>query len=562
MNRIIHLLIPALLFSFLTLEGQIPMPCLHYNSTNANQLLPLSGTRYSPCLTIDTGGEPFVLADGQERHFRVNEGNIDSDFEYSPQSSDAEFSITLGERNNLEAAWFEPINYFPQLYEKIEWGVKLPSEVEAAIDNWIVNDQNGNNLLQPALNPFDPEQIDVHAIVEYPSNGQWIVQPVFGFFYQEFDRITVYNNPDQLPGMDDPDNWFWKDVPVEYRFRIRWAADVIAHHKVTIKVNVPGFGNWEMIPFEFDSYWANPRNSFVSVSENKHYLRTVDNYVFFPVGMNINEGAFGCNCELDNADDCEECYHWGFSDPCCGISENKRRNRSMPHIDLTEPELKARTLGAAAYVKLERILEYYANEARANAFRTFIDPLYFDVEFEKLNNYYDRQYQAWEMDNMLDQCRDLNLRVQLNLQIHYAVTKHPFGEDQWDWDNTWNCSGCGINNEDEGWCYWRELGLDEPIDFLTNADARNFYKKKLRYIIARWGYSKNIYLMELMSEMNNLGTEDLKIRNEDDTEWIDDPNSNKKPYDMADIPTRIAHRLAIADWHKTMSSYIKNDLHH
>ena len=29
-----------------------------------------------------------------------------------------------------------------------------------------------------------------------------------------------------------------------------------------------------------------------------------------------------------------------------------------------------------------------------------------------------------------------------------------------------------------------------------------------------------------------------------------------------DFPTLAAHRLAIADWHKTMSSYIKNDLHH
>jgi hypothetical protein len=25
----------------------------------------------------------------------------------------------------MEGAWFEPINYFPQLYVKIEWGVKL-----------------------------------------------------------------------------------------------------------------------------------------------------------------------------------------------------------------------------------------------------------------------------------------------------------------------------------------------------------------------------------------------------------------------------------------------------
>jgi hypothetical protein len=39
--------------------------------------------------------------------------------------SDGEFKIFLGHRSDMEGAWFEPINYFPQLYEKIEWGVKL-----------------------------------------------------------------------------------------------------------------------------------------------------------------------------------------------------------------------------------------------------------------------------------------------------------------------------------------------------------------------------------------------------------------------------------------------------
>jgi len=399
MNKQILLLA---LFAMLVLDysGQLPLPCLNYSNANTNQLIQLNGTRFTPCLSIDMNDAPFSINDNVVRNFIVEDAVIDREFEYSPSAGEGEFSITLGERTDLQAAWFEPINYFPMLYEKIEWGVILPAEVETAIDNWITNDQNGNNLLQPALNPFDPDQIDVHAIVEYPSNGQNIMQPVNGFFYQEFDRITVYNNPDQLEGMDDPDNWHWQDVPVAFRFRIRWAADVIARHKVTIKVNVPGFGNWEMLPFEFDSYWADPRNSFVSVTENKHYLKTVDNYVFFPVGMNINEGAFGCNCELitqaeiiaeidDNCpscDDCEYCYDWGTLDPCCGISYNKRNNRYLPVLDPNGSELKQRTLGAAAYVKLERILEYYANEAGANAFRTFIDPLYFDVEFEKLNN--------------------------------------------------------------------------------------------------------------------------------------------------------------------------------
>ena len=109
---------------------------------------------------------------------------LDRVFSYDlAPGSDGEFKIFLGNRSDMEGAWFEPINYFPQLYEKIEWGVKLPDEVEAAIDNWIWNDQNPTlPPLAPALNPFDPEQIDLQAIVDYTtSEGVYvIICPNFG----------------------------------------------------------------------------------------------------------------------------------------------------------------------------------------------------------------------------------------------------------------------------------------------------------------------------------------------------------------------------------------------
>jgi hypothetical protein len=67
------------------------------------------------------------------------------------------------------------------------------------------------------LNPFDPEQIDVKAIVDY-TDENYHSQPVFGFFYRDYQRITVYNNP-YSEDMDDPDNWRWDEVTTEYRFR-------------------------------------------------------------------------------------------------------------------------------------------------------------------------------------------------------------------------------------------------------------------------------------------------------------------------------------------------------
>jgi hypothetical protein len=92
-----------------------------------------------------------------------------------------------------------------------------------------------------------------------------------------------------------------------------------------------------------------------------------------------------------------------------------------------------------------------------------LDPAQYDIEFEKLNNYYDRQYQAWEFDQMINTCDDLDLRIELNMMIHYAITYHPGGYDVFDWDNTQNCVPCPGNDNHtgtNGFCYWNELGLE------------------------------------------------------------------------------------------------------
>ena len=225
--------------------------------------------------------------------------------------------------------------------------------------------------------------------------------------------------------------------------------------------------------------------------------------------------------------------------------------------------MKGYTLAPAAYVKLERILETL-QEKGGNAFRTLIDPTQYDLEFEKLNNYYDRQYQAWEIDKMLEKCKDLNLRIEFNMMIHYAVCSHPDGYDKFDWDYSQNCYGCGDeagNNGTNGYCYWRELGLDTPIDFITDSLAIANYKKKIRYFIARYGYSKNIFLFELLSEANNIGKVWLA---ENGTDLNNDGDTNDYKVETANPYNENAEvvRPAVAAWHHEIARYIKEDLKH
>jgi hypothetical protein len=185
---------------------------VRYTEENFSALQSFSGQRPTNKLEIqtdqNTGQQMTHLQDAASREFIVEEAVIDPGFSCEPApGSDGEFKIFLGNRSNMEGAWFEPINYFPQLYEKIEWGVKLPDEVEAAIDNWIWNDQNPTlPPLVPALNPFDPEQIDLQAIVDYTtSEGVYYSQPVFAWTsknpeYDSTKRLHIGKRPAIIRG--------------------------------------------------------------------------------------------------------------------------------------------------------------------------------------------------------------------------------------------------------------------------------------------------------------------------------------------------------------------------
>jgi hypothetical protein len=461
----------------------------------------------------------------------------------------------------LQVITAEPLNRNPQLYEKVEWGIALPPQVDKAVKNWVSNNYSRTKF-NPARNPFDPADIDVSGTIEYQKDGKMMIQRVFGFYYRDYMRITETNNPDSLADMDDPDNWKWQEENTDLLFRIRWAPDAIGSFLLRVNLQVRGMGNFQSEPIPFQCTGGSLADSFISVTNNKHYLKTDDGRVFMPVGLNITEGSFGCNCQEGAHEDdaCETCYEWGTNDPCCGVKLEKRRRSGIPGTRLMEY-----SLAPAAYVKLEQILGEI-KKAGGNAFRTFLDPMAFEVEFERMNDYYDRQYQAWEMDQMLDRCHELDLRVELNLQYHYSIAYHSYGMDRFDWDDTYNCLDCGkdyATTGTKGWCYNAECpDVEDPVDFLTSECARKNYKKKLRYIISRWGYSSNIFVMELMSEMNNIGHGSV-------WEVNIDTDGDGQTDDMREIVFPSLYyadtkrtRPAVASWHKEMARYIKEDLGH
>ena len=118
------------------------------------------------------------------------------------------------------------------------------------------------------------------------------------------------------------------------------------------------------------------------------------------------------------------------------------------------------------------------------------------------------------MDQLVDLTDSLGLYLMLTLSWHGALMT----EASWK-DNNYNVINGGP--------------VKTPADFFTYQSAMDMYKNKLRYIIARWGYSTRIAAFEFFNEIDNAAF---------------------THQDSVIIPLS-----AITEWHDEMARYIKEN---
>lgn len=97
---------------------------------------------------------------------------------------------------------------------------------------------------------------------------------------------------------------------------------------------------------------------------------------------------------------------------------------------------------------------------------------------------------AWRFDYLLERCHQLGLYVQP------AISS--FNEVRW--------IGDGFYGEFERTQYWKANGgpLTHPSQFWANSAVRDAYIAKLRYLVARWGYSTHLYCWEFWNEVDGV----------------------------------------------------------
>lgn len=126
-----------------------------------------------------------------------------------------------------------------------------------------------------------------------------------------------------------------------------------------------------------------------------------------------------------------------------------------------------------------------------------------------LGDYSKRMQQAWALDQVFEIAEQHDIYIILSLLNHgaFSETVNP------EWTaNPYNAANRGP--------------LASPELFVSDPQAREFFKRRLRYIAARWGASTHLLAWEWWNEVNLTPISDLKLR-----PWIKEMSAAIREYD-------------------------------
>ena len=157
----------------------------------------------------------------------------------------------------------------------------------------------------------------------------------------------------------------------------------------------------------------------------------------------------------------------------------------------------------------------------ANFFRSWMAPNNFPLEWKKVvdtkrysdTDKYFNPGGIKRLDEVVDLIDSLGLYMMLTFDSHNTLMKNR----QWEINNYNVKNGGPAKN---------------PIEFFTLKASREKYKNRLRYLVARWGYSTHIGAWEFFNEIDNAA------------------------FTRSD--SIIIPHIAITDWHKEMAAYLKS----
>jgi Ca2+-binding RTX toxin-like protein len=335
-------------------------------------------------------------------------------------------------------------------------------------------------LSETFVNPFDPDEIAVDVTFTAPTGRAQVVP---AFWYEPY---TVAGSPD----------WEQYQSAGSAGWRVRFAPDEVGTYSYSVSA-AAGSRIAAAVSGSFQSV-ASGHEGFVRPDAgNSRYLRFDSGDPYIPVGHNLafEEGGPPLNGVG---------YYTEFLSSLGSAGENWTR------VWMTDFNRSALEWGEGHYSGLYHGPGVYSLPS------------------------------AWRMDRILEQAEANGVYVQLVLADHGQVSTR--GGDRWGvrcaLSDTPPCEP-GDVGYDPGNAYSDYNGgpipLAQPDLFFSNAEARDLMKKRLRYIVARWGAFRSVLAWELMNEFLYVGS--------------DSTNPFTSPQLRSDI----------VDWHADLAQYLKTN---
>lgn len=235
-------------------------------------------------------------------------------------------------------------------------------------------------------------------------------------------------------------------------WRLRYAPRVAGEHRLVLHAR-DAWGEDRRDGLRFNALSETDAAPFIRVSEKDHrFFEGCDGTPFFPIGHNIRS-------PFDTRMD--EQFPWRFRHPeAIRAYERYFRDMAAAGQNMVEIWLCNWSLG----------LEW-----------TPTRPGYHGMgEYNLIH--------AWQLDWVVERARHYGLYINLVLKNHGRLSG--WVDPEWD--------AHPINQANGGY-------LEDPMDFFTHARARSDYRRQLRYIVSRWGYSPHVFAWELWSELDLIG---------------------------------------------------------
>ncbi len=340
-------------------------------------------------------------------------------------------------------------------------------------------------------NPYDPEQIDVSIVVTDPR-GETRTHP--GFFNEPWALVTELG-VERVVLRGEPS---WK---------VRIAPSLIGTHQWAIIAKAGR--ETSRVSGEFDVIKSANRGYIRTSKSDPKWLEHGDGTFFYPIGHNL-----------------------------------RSPNDTRAGLSMADAKIAGQTAaraGTGAYAKWFKQL--HANGG--NFARVWMSTWWLGLEWnQETPGYHGIEYynqgNASRLDRILDLAEQEGVYLCLATINHGTLSSHV--------DSQWALNP--LNKETQPGGYLRYA-----TEFVSSRRAQKWHRNKMRYTVARWGYSTSIAWWSVMTEAEWVEPYFRSVR------WVNEKTVPRKTWVPRPYRTSV-HKQGFVDWMSDMGGYLKGfDMH-